>query len=87
MTTAQFALQLQTLAPAYFRESPVVDRTGLTKAYDFTLEWLTLAQLDAGEQGPSMLEAVAKLGLTLDREKVAVEVLAVDRCEKLPTEN
>jgi uncharacterized protein (TIGR03435 family) len=87
MTTAQLSVQLQTLAPAYFRDSPVVDRTGLTKTYDFTLEWLTLAQLDAGEQGPSMIEAVAKLGLTLDRQKEAVEVLAVDRCDKLPTEN
>jgi uncharacterized protein (TIGR03435 family) len=87
MTTTQLALQLQTLAPAYFRDSPVVDRTGLTKAYDFTLEWLTLAQLDAGEQGPSMFEAVSKLGLTLDRQKESVEILVVDRCEKLPTEN
>jgi uncharacterized protein (TIGR03435 family) len=87
MTAAQLAQQLQTLAPAYFRDAPVVDHTGLTKTYDFTLEWLTRAQLDAGEQGPSMFEAVSKLGLTLDRQKDAVEVLAVDHCEKTPTEN
>ena len=87
MTTAQLAQQLQTLAPAYFRDAPVVDHTGLTKTYDFTLEWLTRAQLDAGEQGPSMFDAVSKLGLTLDRQKDSVEVLVVDHCEKTPTEN
>jgi uncharacterized protein (TIGR03435 family) len=87
MTTAQFAQQLQTLAPAYFRDAPVVDHTGLTKTYDFSLEWLTRAQLDAGEQGPSMFEAVSKLGLTLERQKDTVEVWAVDHCEKTPTEN
>src|SRR5215471_10703555 len=37
MTMAQLAQQLQALAPAYFREGPVVDRTGLTGAYDFRL--------------------------------------------------
>jgi len=36
MTTAQLAQKLQTLAPAYCRDAPVVDRTGLTKTYDFT---------------------------------------------------
>jgi uncharacterized protein (TIGR03435 family) len=87
MTTAQLAQQLQTLAPAYFKDAPVVDRTGLTKTYDFTLGWLTLAQLDAGEQGPSLFDAVGKLGLTLDRQKDTVEVYVVDRCDKLPTEN
>jgi uncharacterized protein (TIGR03435 family) len=87
MTTAQLAQQLQTLAPAYFRETPVVDRTGLTQAYDFTLGWLTLAQLDAGEQGPSLFDAVGKLGLALDRQKETVEVFVVDRCDKLPSEN
>lgn len=87
MTSAQLAQQLQTLAPAYFRDAPVVDHTGLTKTYDFTLEWLTRAQLDAGEQGPSMFDAVSKVGLTLDRQKDTVEVLVVDYCEKTPTEN
>ena len=87
MTTAQLTQQLQTLAPAYFKDAPVVDRTGLTKAYDFTLGWLTLAQLDAGEQGPSLFDAVGKLGLALDRQKDSVEVYVVDRCDKLPTEN
>jgi uncharacterized protein (TIGR03435 family) len=87
MTSAQLAQQLQTLAPAYFKDAPVVDRTGLTQTYDFTLGWITLAQLAAGEPGPSLFDAVGKLGLSLDRQKETVEVWVVDRCDKLPTEN
>src|SRR6185503_17709985 len=34
ITMSQLAQQLPALAPAYFREGPVVDRTGLTQAYD-----------------------------------------------------
>jgi len=87
MTMAQFASQLATLAPAYFREGPVVDRTGLTPAYDFTVEWMTLQQLDAGETGPTMFEGVKKLGLNLDKQKDNAEVFVIDRVEKMPTEN
>ena len=87
MTPVQLAAQLATLSPAYFRDGPVVDKTGLTQAYDFTIEWMTLAQLDAGEDGPSMFEAIKKLGLSLDKQKEAVEVFAIDRVEKMPTEN
>jgi uncharacterized protein (TIGR03435 family) len=87
MTAAQLAQQLQTLAPAYFREGPVVDQTGLTQAYDFTLEWITLQQRDAGAEGPSMFDAVDKSGLHLERQKGTAEVLVVDQSEKMPTEN
>ena len=87
MTAAQLAQQLQTLAPAYFREGPIVDQTGITQAYDYTLEWITLQQRDAGEEGPSMFDAVDKLGLHLERQKGTAEVLVVDQSEKMPTEN
>jgi uncharacterized protein (TIGR03435 family) len=48
---AKLAQQHQTLAPGYFREGPVVDKTGLTQAYDFSLTWITQQQRDAGEDG------------------------------------
>ena len=48
VTAAQLAQQLQSLAPAYFREGPIVDRTGLTGSYDLRLEWMMQLQLDAG---------------------------------------
>ena len=87
MTTAQLAQQLQTLSPGYFREGPVVDQTGLTQSFDFTLGWITMQQRDAGEDGPSMYDAVDKLGLHLDKQKGTAEVLVIDQSEKSPTEN
>jgi uncharacterized protein (TIGR03435 family) len=87
MTTAQLAQQLQTLSPAYFREGPVVDQTGLTQSFDFTLGWITLQQRDAGQDGPSMYDAVDKLGLHLERQKGNAEVLVIDQSEKTPADN
>jgi uncharacterized protein (TIGR03435 family) len=87
MTAAQLAQQLQTLAPGYFREGPVVDQTGLTQSYDFTLGWITQQQRDAGQDGPSMFDAVEKLGLHLERQKGTAEVLVIDQSEKSPAEN
>jgi len=87
MTAAQLAQQLPTLAPAYFREGPVVDQTGLPQSYDFPLAWITMQQRDAGQDGPSMYDAIDKLGLHLERQKGNAEVLVVDQCEKTPAEN
>jgi uncharacterized protein (TIGR03435 family) len=87
VTTAQLARQLASLAPAYFREGPVVDRTGLTGTYDLHLEWMLQAQFDAGLTGPTLFAAVEKLGLTLDKKRETAEMLIVDHCEQAPTEN
>ena len=62
--------------------SPVVDATGLHGKYDFVLSWA----LDDG--GPDLLSALPEqLGLKLEEKKAPVEVLVVDRIEKVPTEN
>jgi len=87
ITTTQLAQQLQSLSPAYFREGPIVDRTGLTGTYDLHLEWMLLAQLDAGLSGPTMYAAVEKLGLSLEKKREAAEMLIVDHCEQTPAEN
>jgi uncharacterized protein (TIGR03435 family) len=87
VTMAQFARQLAALAPAYFREGPVVDNTGLTEVFDARLEWRTLAELEAGVQGQTIFEAVKKLGLDLDKKRENAEMLIVDHCEQTPTEN
>ena len=87
VTTAQLAQQLQTLAPAYFRDGPIVDHTGLTGAYDLRLEWMMQQQLEAGMSGPTMYAAVEKLGLSLEKKREAAEMLIVDHCEQAPTEN
>lgn len=87
MTPAQLAQQLQTLSPAYFREGPIVDKTGLTDAYTFSLNWITLQQRDDGQDGPSMYDAVERLGLHIERRKGSAEVLVVDSVEQMPTDN
>jgi uncharacterized protein (TIGR03435 family) len=87
VTMAQLAQQLQALAPAYFRDGPVVDRTGLTGAFDLRLEWRLVAEIEAGVPGPTMFAAVKKLGLDLEKKRESAEMLIVDHCEQLPTEN
>jgi uncharacterized protein (TIGR03435 family) len=56
----------------------VLDKTGLTGFYDFTLEW------DAGQDaGSSILDALkTQLGLRLASEKSAVEVLVIDSADR-----
>lgn len=87
MTPAQLAQQLQTLSPAYFPDGPVIDKTGLAGTYTFNLDWITKQQRDAGEDGPSMYDAVEKLGLHVERQKGAAEMLVVDSIEKAPVSN
>src|SRR5207248_9985822 len=87
ITMAQFSQQLPGLALAYFREGPVIDRTGLTGAFDVLLEWRRLEEIQAGASGSTIFEAVNKLGLTLDKKRETAEMLVVDNCERMPTEN
>ena len=87
ISMAQFAQQLAALAPAYFREGPVVDRTGLSGTFDFRLEWRRLDELQAGASGQTIFEAVSKLGLSLEKKRETAEMLIVDNCERMPTEN
>jgi bla regulator protein blaR1 len=76
-------------------DRPVVDRTGLTGVYDFTLEWnLTDGQQsavgapkDADSSGPSLFTAVQEqLGLKLETAKAPIEILVIDHAQK-PTGN
>jgi len=87
ISMAQLAQQLPALAPAYFREGPVVDRTGLTGTYDARLEWRLLSEIEAGATGPTIFAAVKKLGLDLEKKRENADMLIVDHCEQLPTEN
>jgi uncharacterized protein (TIGR03435 family) len=74
---------------------PVVDQTGLTGKFDFTLEWtpeLTSApppnpDVPPDTQGPTFLEALREqLGLKLDSTRAPLQILVVDHVER-PTEN
>jgi uncharacterized protein (TIGR03435 family) len=71
-------------------ERPIIDQTGLRGLYQVRLEWTPAQQLDRADAaaGTSLFTAInEQLGLKLEARKGPVEVLIVDRAEKVPTEN
>jgi bla regulator protein BlaR1 len=70
---------------------PVLDKTGLEGDYSFTLHWIPdvnppISQLDVfGPAGSRAMED--QLGLRLEPIRTPVEVLVIDRIERIPTEN
>ena len=90
MSMALFADSLQELAMRDV-DAPVVDQTGLEGSFEFQLAWTpgiaNAAVPDAGA-GPSLFEALERqLGLKLENAKLPLPVIAVDRLERVPTEN
>jgi len=84
-----------------FLDRPVVDMTGLTGRYDFTLEY-SAAELrnlvrasgadasmipDFGDPTISIFTSVETLGLKLEARKAPVEVIVIDSVQKIPTAN
>jgi uncharacterized protein (TIGR03435 family) len=67
--------------------STVIDKTGLTGKYDFTLSYQV--PLEKGEtDAPSIFDAVQEqLGLRLVPAKEPFDLIVVDHVEKSPTEN
>ena len=68
-------------------EDEVVDRTGLTGGYDFTLRWQLLPSRGEGQPArpdndtvPAALEE--QLGLKLERQKVAGRAFTIERAER-----
>jgi uncharacterized protein (TIGR03435 family) len=85
---SDLARQLPVWATAYFPDGPVLDETGLPGTYDFELSWVTRPEIDAGAEGPTIIDALQRqLGLRIEHRGEPVEVLVIDHCEKLPTEN
>jgi uncharacterized protein (TIGR03435 family) len=82
-------------------DRPIVDGTGLTGRYDFTLEFAPEMRnmpgmpmmagggpVNEGESAPSLFTAVQEqLGLRLEPKKAMLDLIVVDRLEKTPTEN
>jgi len=65
--------------------APVMNSTGLAGVFDFTLDW---APDNLQSDGPSIFSALQEqLGLKLEAAKSRIEVLAIDRAERIPTEN
>jgi uncharacterized protein (TIGR03435 family) len=80
-------------------DRPMIDRTGITGRYDFTLDWTpddsqfggTGGKLTPPTESPSTLPSLytamqEQLGLRLEATKAAADVLVIDRVEK-PSEN
>jgi len=77
------SIMLSTLTAASGRA--VLDRTGLTGAYDFELKWTPLP--DPNSDNVSIFTAVQEqLGLRLESGTAPLDVLVIDRLER-PSEN
>jgi uncharacterized protein (TIGR03435 family) len=70
--------------------APVVDRTGLSGRFDFTLDPVKYASPTPGvyeNYGDLLLTAVREqLGFKVERQKASLEILVIDHVER-PTEN
>jgi len=72
-------------------DRPIVDRTGIEGGFDIHLEWTPddprAVAAKQTDPGPSLFAAVAQqLGLRLEPQKAAVDILVIDHAEK-PTDN
>jgi uncharacterized protein (TIGR03435 family) len=95
MTMTEFARQARQMAGGYIIHQ-VLDLTGITGSYDFTIKWTGRARLiqlqnqndPNAEQPISFFDAVDKqLGLKLVAEKHAAPALVIDRVNRTPTPN
>ncbi|HEY1494134.1 MAG TPA: TIGR03435 family protein [Candidatus Solibacter sp.] len=78
-------------------DRPVIDMTRLKGYYSFELEWTPEesaipkpveggAAVDSAV-GPSLISALQQLGLKLESRRAPVEILVIDRADRMPTEN
>jgi len=66
----------------------ILDKTGLTGTYDFTLEFSTRGLTTDDDPLPSLAEALLQqLGLKLEDRKAPFDVVVVDHAERVPVEN
>ena len=68
---------------------PVTDATGLHGKYDFDLFWSEDLDADpsAPADRPTIRSAVQSVGLKLESVKAPLDVVVIDRVEKMPVEN
>ena len=72
---------------------PVLDKTGLAGRFDFTLEFAPQAPGALPPEGvedsaSNLVSAVSQqLGLKLEAHNIAVDILVIDKADKVPAEN
>ena len=101
ITMAQFAEHLQTMAPGYIK-FPVLDETGLTGGWNFTLSYSGVGKLKGvGAPGPtadgqasdpngavSLIDALPRqTGVKLETVRRPVQMMVIDHVDEKPTEN
>jgi uncharacterized protein (TIGR03435 family) len=99
MGLTRFTLRNVTIKPLigfalrYMDSSHVMDRTGLTGTYDVKVAFGTgtrpgASADDASEPAPDVFNAFEKqLGLKFQKAKAPLDVIVVDRVDKVPTDN
>jgi uncharacterized protein (TIGR03435 family) len=69
-------------------DRPVTDATGLGGLYDFDLTYAPELNAAAEESSPALAQALEEqLGMKLEKREIQVEVLVVDRADKVPVGN
>jgi len=69
-------------------DRPVLDKTGLTGRYDFTLEYAPDGSpAEVSGSFPTFRSAIEQLGLKLQPSKAQLDVLIVESAERTPTPN
>ena len=91
-TTLMQAYSMKSLAnllsmPAAQVGRPVLDKTGLTSTYNFTLDWSIYSASAAASNSPtndatSIFTALGEIGLKLQPATASVETIAIDHVER-----
>jgi uncharacterized protein (TIGR03435 family) len=68
---------------------PVQDATGLKGEYEISLYWAADSLVESSpDVGPTLIQALRdQLGLRLESKKSPLEMLVVDHCERVPSDN
>jgi uncharacterized protein (TIGR03435 family) len=86
ITGVQMPISVLVSLLSRFEGQLFVDKTGLTGRYQIKLEWAP--DSDPNRNGLSLSEALEEqLGLRMERRREPLDVIVVERAEKVPTDN
>jgi uncharacterized protein (TIGR03435 family) len=68
-------------------DRPVIDGTGFTGLFDFDVAYSSDLNATPADPAPSLSAALLQLGLKLEKRDVPIEILVIDRADRIPTEN
>jgi uncharacterized protein (TIGR03435 family) len=82
VTLSLLASSLPTMTGMATIPRPVIDETGLSGTFDFTLDWVPEFNAPPDASGPNFREALKEqLGLRLEARQGPVDILVIDRVE------